>query len=129
MDTTQTHKHTKIYIFLKCRTWDTYLYIILFEILHHENISLYISECKPHPMSRFYRGWVRFKVNFVIWYQSHLKPILASVCWVYRVTHYWALIRPSILCYRTSISGCNIYNNYGVELGLKSTLYKHIFHG
>ena len=25
-------------------------------------------------------GWVRLKVHFVIWYQSHFEPILASVC-------------------------------------------------
>ena len=44
-------------------------------------------------------GWVRLKVHFIIWYQSHFEPILASVCWAYQVTRYRAVIEPPIICY------------------------------
>ena len=43
-------------------------------------------------------GWVRPKVYFIIWYHSHLKLILASVCWAYRVTRYRVVIIPPIIC-------------------------------
>jgi len=44
-------------------------------------------------------SWVRLKVHFVIWYKSHLKYILASVCWAYCVTRYWTVIgAPIISC-------------------------------
>ena len=36
---------------------------------------------------------------FILWYQSHLKFILASVCWAYGVTRYQAVIGPPRICY------------------------------
>jgi len=51
---------------------------------------------KPQPYELILWGWVRLKVHFVIWYQSHFEPILSSVCWVYQVTHYRTVIRPPI---------------------------------
>jgi len=49
-----------------------------------EDNSLYISGCKPDLHEPVLWGWVRLKVHFVIWYQSHFDPILASICWVYQ---------------------------------------------
>jgi len=115
-----------------------------------KDISLYISGCKPHLIEPVLWGWVRLKVHFVIWYQSHFKPILASICWAYQATRYRVVIGPPIICYPAHelslsawggcvgdptstrdkdislyISGCKPHpmsRFYGVELGLKSTL-------
>jgi len=58
---------------------------------------LEIPHTSPHEPVLW--GWVRLKVHFLIWYQSHLKLILASVCWPYQATHYW--VGPLIICYPT----------------------------
>jgi len=46
-------------------------------------------------------GWVMLKVHFIIWYQSHFEPILASVWWAYQATRYQAVIGPPIICCST----------------------------
>jgi len=46
-----------------------------------ENISLYISGCKPQPHEPVLWGWVRLKVHFVIWYQSSFEELCSASFW------------------------------------------------
>jgi len=63
-----------------------------------EDLSLYISGCRPQPHELVLWVWVRLKVHFLIWYQSHFRAYPSEcLCWAYRATRYRAAIGSPII--------------------------------
>ena len=71
----------------------------LFAIRVHQNLSFSIAiTCSieaPHQTSNSSSSLT------IIWYKSHLKHILANVCWAYQAARYQAVIGSPIICYLT----------------------------
>jgi len=69
---------------------------LLFKAIYSNNFIVY-KWVQTSPYKLILLGWVRLKVHFLIWYQSHFEPILTIVCWFYQVTCFRSVIRPPII--------------------------------